>query len=301
MSETGIPGMGEILSITHKALEEIFLDPVEITEKVDGSFISFMMDPSGELRMRSKGQALFEGAPSSKMFNQAIAVIKLRVDALTPGCIYRGEYLSKPKHNSLAYNRTPKDNIAIFDIEWAEGEHADWVMREVEASRLGFEAVPVLYLTSMWNSGPPGLKALLETESFLGGQKIEGVVVKNFSRFAHGKPLMGKLVSEQFREIHAKEWKAGNPAGKDIVETLIERYAVEARWNKSIQHMRENGTLTNSPVDIGPLLKEIAEDIKKEEEDAIKQALWNWAWAKISRGATRGFPDYYKNKLMEEE
>jgi len=182
MAETGIPGMGEIYQLGHAAVENLFDGPVELTEKVDGSFVSWMMDPNGELRMRSKGQALYKDAPSSKMFSTIMTIIESKKDKLTPGWIYRGEYLSKPKHNSLAYDRVPDGHVAIFDIEIDLGVHLSGQFRGVETDRLGFSAVPVLF-----NGTAPGgastleiIKGFLEWDSFLGGQKIEGVVIKNY-------------------------------------------------------------------------------------------------------------------------
>lgn len=292
-----IRGMGEIYSITHKAIEEIFDSPVECTEKVDGSFFSFAMI-NGELEMRSKGQKLHKEAPSSGMFLLGMQEVEKRDHMLHPGWIYRGEYLSRPKHNSLAYDRVPLGHVALFDIELSEGEHAASTLRGLEAIRLGFSSVPVLY------EGMADLelvKKLLDTPSFLGGKKVEGVVVKNFKIWLHGHPLMGKLVSEEFKEVHQREWKTSNPGGKDIIETLIDRYRTDARWRKAIQHLRDEGRLTNSPQDIGPLLKEIGCDIIKEEESTIKEALWTWAWPRIQRGTCRGFPEWYKEFLLNQE
>lgn len=293
-----VPSYSDIFHIGHAAIREMWDGPIEIQEKVDGSQISFMLDEDEQLIMRSKGQQLIEGAPSSGMFQPAIDSIKERADLLVPGQIWRGEYLSKPKHNTLAYNRIPAGHVVIFDIQLSLGEFAQPKQRTEMASFLGLESIPSFFSGRM-EYDPENLKRFLERESFLGGQKIEGIVAKSYLHFYGGKPMMGKLVSEKFKEVHQKEWKVGNPGKKDVIETLIESYAVEARWNKAIQHLREAGTLTNSPQDIGPLLKEIAADIQKEEEDAIKDALFKWAWPQISRGTSRGFPQWYKDKLLE--
>jgi hypothetical protein len=146
------------------------------------------------------------------------------------------------------------------------------------------------------------LKQFLENESVLGGVKIEGMVIKNYYRFGRDKKvLMGKYVSEAFKEVHGKEWKKNNPNSGDVVTKLINTYRTDARWNKAIQHMRDSGELTNSPKDIGELLKEINVDILKEEEENIKKELFKFAWPKISRGVIAGFPEYYKNKLAERQ
>lgn len=295
-----IHSMTEIFHVAHKAMDEIFDGPVIIQEKVDGSQFSFRLTADYVLEMRSKGQELLWDAPSSKMFRPAMDAVQQRIAHLKPGVIYRGEFLAKPKHNSLAYDRIPRDHVVLFEVEYDLGDFATSTQLQSEANAVGFETVPILFVGE-WKEPLADLVRFFETESYLGGQKIEGIVIKNYARFLHGKPLIAKLVSDKFKEVHAKEWKVGNPGGKDIIEILIDCYAVEARWEKSVQHLRDEGTLTNSPVDIGPLLKEVSQDIRKEEEDAIKEALFQWAWPKISRGVSRGFPEWYKGRLLDDE
>lgn len=290
----------DIMHVAHKTISEIWSEPVEIQEKVDGSQFSFGLDSDGNLLMRSKGQQLHEDAPSSNMFKEAIESVKERSDLLVPGQTWRGEYLRTAKHNTLRYDRTPKDNIVIFDVELSLGEFASVQQRSEMASFIGYETVPTLF-TGIWDLDLSDLKQFLELNSFLGGTKIEGIVVKCYNKFYGGKPMMGKLVSDAFKEVHQKEWKKGNPTKGDIVQQLIESYRTEARWRKSVQHMRERGELTNSPRDIGPLLKEISQDILKEEEEVIKDALFKLAWPQISRGVGGGFPDWYRDYLLEDE
>lgn len=290
----------DIMHVAHKAISEIWTEPVEIQEKVDGSQFSFGLDSDGELLMRSKGQQLHEDAPSANMFKEAIESVKERADLLVPGQTWRGEYLRTAKHNTLRYDRTPKGNIVIFDVELSLGEFATVQQRSKMASFLGYETVPTLF-TGIWDLDLSDLTQFLELDSFLGGTKIEGIVVKCYNKFYGGKPMMGKLVSDAFKEVHQKEWKKGNPTKGDIVQQLIENYRTEARWRKSVQHMKERGELTNSPRDIGPLLKEISVDVRKEEEEAIKEALFKLAWPQISRGIGGGFPDWYKEYLLEDE
>lgn len=295
-----VPSYNEIFHVSHKAISEIWDEPVEIQEKCDGSQISFMVDEDGELLIRSKGQQLYEDNPGSKMFFEGIQSIKERKPLLVPGYIYRGEYLRVAKHNTIRYSRIPTDHIIIFDIQIAMGEFASPDQRKELAASLGYEVVPTFY-NGVWGHDLVDLKEFLELDSVLGGSKIEGVVVKCYTKFYGGKPMMGKLVSDAFKEKNDKEWKKSNPGKKDKVEELIDMYRTEARWRKAIQHLRDSGSLDNSPRDIGPLLKEVATDVKKEEEDAIKDLLFQWAWPQISRGITRGLPDFYKDYLLEGE
>ena len=139
---------------------------------------------------------------------------------------------------------------------------------------------------------------MLDTISCLGGQKVEGVVVKNYERYTHEKKvMMGKFVSEAFKEIHSGDWKSRNPNQSGVVEGIIGKLSSHARWYKAIQHLQEAGLITNSPSDIGPLMKEVSQDILKEETDRIKDTLFNHFWKDISRGVTKGLPGWYKEML----
>lgn len=291
-----IPSMGSIMAVGHAAIADLFNGPVEITEKVDGSQFSFRLTEEGEVEMRSKGQEILEGNPSSKMFQPAIDSVRERRDKLVPGWTYRGELLAKPKHNALAYSRVPKGNIVLFDVETTVlGAHLSSSQRDFEAGRIELEAVPVLYVGI---SEPAHIPGFLERESFLGGVKIEGVVVKNYSQWLHGHIMMGKYVSEKFKEVHAKEWKTANPSRGDFIDELIESYRTEARWLKGVQHLKERGEWTGGPQDIGPLMKEVAEDVMAEEADQIAVVLFNHFKSQISRGVVRGIPQFVKEQLL---
>jgi len=285
-----------IYNLGHKALDNLFRDLVLIEEKVDGSQLSAgIID--GELRVRSKSKEMVIDAPE-KMFIPAVNAIKEL--PLTPGWTYRGEFLGKPKHNCLAYSRIPEKHFIIFDINTNEECYLNYDEKVVEANRLGLEIVPRLFEGEI--SGPEHLRALLETESILGGTKIEGIVIKNYSQFGPDKKtLMGKFVSEAFKEKHAGEWKAANPGKTEIVQSLIAGLKTDARWNKAIQHLRDNGEIESSPRDIGNLIKEIQSDVKKECEDEIKEALFRYAWPQIQRGIVAGVPEWYKQKLMDDQ
>lgn len=298
----------KLFAMGHRAIADILADDVLVQEKVDGSQFSFGLfgdadDPDAEplLRVRSKGAEMIVDAPE-KMFNKIVEVVKdlARRGQLRPNWTYRGEYLAKPKHNTLAYDRHPKNFLALFDINTGEEAYAGHELVKQEADRLGFDVVPTLYWGRVETLDQ--FRAFLERESFLGGQKIEGVVVKNYARFGTDKKvLMGKFVSEAFKEAHTGAWKEANPGKQDIVDKLISGLATPARWSKAVQHLRERGALTDSPKDIGPLLKEIGTDVHAECADEIRDALFKWAWPSIQRGIIRGFPEWYKEELLKKQ
>jgi hypothetical protein len=285
-----------IFALGHRAIKELFLDDVLCEEKIDGSQFSFGRF-EGELKCRSKGATLNVDYPE-KMFSVAVETAKL-LD-LKEGWTYRAEYLLKPKHNALAYDRTPNKNLILFDVNTGEEEYMSYEDKQAEAERIGLEVVPILFEGKV--DSPEHLLSFLERTSILGGQKIEGVVVKNYHRFGQDKKvLMGKYVSEAFKEVHSASWKESNPSVKDVIQTLIISLKTPARWNKAIQHLQESGTLTDSPRDIGELIKEVHNDIKKECEDDIKDKLYRYALPSIMRGVVSGLPEWYKEELMKKQ
>lgn len=286
----------KLYNVGHSAVKDIFQSEVLVEEKVDGSQFSFGKI-NGELKVRSKGVQIDPEHPE-KMFTKAINTAKELFPILTEGYTYRGEYLQSPKHNALAYDRTPNQHIILFDINTEEEQYLSYSDKVKEATRLGLEVVPILYQGKV--DRPEQLVELLEKVSVLGGQKIEGVVIKSYTQFGiDKKALMAKHVSEAFKEVHKNSWKEGNPTGKDFIALLAESYRTPARWNKAIQHLKERGELTNTPKDIGLLMKEVQLDIREECTNEIKDKLFEYAWRNIGSSSVKGLAEYYKKILLE--
>jgi hypothetical protein len=296
-----INSYSKVYQIGHREILDLFDGEVVVQEKIDGSQFSFGMDLDDKLYMKSHHQPIVEGN-EPKMFLKGINYVKElhNLGCLKAGWIYRAEYLEKPKQNALAYDRIPKNHLMLFDVDtsWGGQNYLTHELLCSEAeSHLDLEAIPVLYTGTI--SSPEELKSYLDNTSVLGGQKLEGVVIKNYDRFTRDKKtVMGKYVCEKFKELNHKTHKV--KGGKDIVTELGEKYKSEARWIKAMQHLREQGLLTDSPKDIGPLMAEINKDILEECSEEIQKALFKWAWRSISREVTRGFPQFYKDKLLED-
>lgn len=280
----------------HKALEHLFDNPVVIQEKIDGSQISFGI-VEGKLSIRSRRTEII---PSEKsMFGKAVETIQ-SLD-LVEGYVYRGEYLSKSKHNTIAYERVPKGNIILYDVDKGNQNYMHPFNLELESNRISLECVPYID-TIPEDVTIEYLDTLLKETSILGGAKIEGVVIKNYDQFDERsqKVLMAKYVSSEFKEKHENDWKKRNPSQTDFIETLIELYRTEARWNKAVQHLLENGEIKGEVQDIGILLREVNIDIMNESEEEIKEQLFKHFKKQFLRGITRGLPEWYKRKLAEE-
>lgn len=289
----------EVYALGHRALKELFSDIVIVEEKIDGSQFSFGVI-NDILCCRSKGKEQDDENGVDDMFAPAVDFVKSIQAILLPNAIYRCEYLKKPKHNTLCYSRVPKNSIIIYDIDVADECYMPPDAKKAEAERIGLECVPLF--AEQFAPTLDNFQALLQQESCLGGTKIEGVVIKNYHKFGQDKKcLMGKYVSEAFKEKHQKEWKVGNPTNKDVLVLLGQELKTDARWQKAIQHLIEQGKLVNEPKDIGLLMQEVPADVLKEEEDYIKGKLFDWAWPHLKRLITAGLPEWYKQKLAESQ
>lgn len=290
-----------IYALGHRAIADLLRGDVLVEEKVDGSQFSFGVTQDGEIKVRSKGAQLYVDAPE-KMFTAAVASVKERAHLLTPGWTYRAEYLAKPKHNSLAYDRIPNGHLIVFDVNPEHETYLSYEEKSAEAERIGLETVPLIYRGRV--DGVASFRQFLERESILGGQKIEGVVVKPVGYALFGldkKCLLGKFVSESFKEVHAGEWKKSNPGPQDIIERISGDLHTQARWNKAVLHLRERGVIEGSPRDIGKIIAEVPTDIQSECEAEIKDRLFAWAWPQIRRKVTAGLPEWYKDELLKQQ
>lgn len=300
MTDSPIWGYPKVYNLGHRELEHL-LDGnwVVVQEKVDGSQFSFAL-LDGQVHFRSKGAVVYPDNPG--MFAPAVESVLRVQDKLTPGYVYRGEFLAKPRHNALAYDRVPTGHIALFDVEVSNQAFLEATEAlEWHAERLELDVVP-----GEWMHGDDVtlefLKEYLERSSFLGGQKVEGVVIKNYFRFGRdGKALMGKYVSEAFKETHKKVWRTTNPNAGDVIHTLVSELCTPARWEKAVMHLAERGELEDEPRDIGKLIKEVQADVLEEERDYITKRLLQWALPKVQRGVVAGLPEWYKARLAERQ
>lgn len=292
----------KIFALGTRYVEKIFDDEVEVTEKIDGSQIGFGQI-GGRLVTRSKGR-IFD-TPDS-LFSLGFDVITNLFDAgkIPEGYKFYGEYLSKPKHNTLSYTRTPTNYICLFGVQHPDGHFLSHEHIRYWGETLNLDTVPLLYWGRVRDY--THFSDLMDTESYLGGARIEGVVVKNYNKpymySGAGKVfdiMCGKYVSEAFKEVHRKNW-SGEHTAKGKWEVYREQFSTPARWEKAIQHLRDDGRLLSEPKDIGPLVKEIYRDIEEECKQEAMEVLWNIHKESLMKSAIYGFPEWYKKKLIEE-
>lgn len=290
-----ISGYSKIHQLYHREVYQMKGHQVVIQEKIDGSQISFGRK-EGVLFVRSKNQMINIECPDG-MFALAVEVLKDRT--LPDGYVFRGEYLKVPKHNVLAYDRIPKDHIIVYDIEASNGSNAYFSTFEVftKAHHVGLETVPLLWEGLFDDIDQELIDKLMKNESILGGQLIEGLVIKCYDLFdSRDKTLMCKFVRPEIREmISGKRGKSR----RDVIEEIGDRLATTARFGKAVQHLKESNMLVGEPKDIGVLMRELNRDFE-EHVDEIKNLLYENFRKVILRTANRGFAEFYKAKLLEE-
>lgn len=294
-----VPSYGKIINLGNPGTEETFTGDVVIQEKADGSQFGFGVTETGQLSIRSKGKIITEQCDS--LFHQGwtyIHSIKDKILKYGTDVYFYCEYLKTPKHNVLKYDRIPKNHLVLFDCT-KQGKFVDRETLEFIAKDLGIDVIPQLYVGQ---ASVEKIKNILELgESFLGGEMIEGVVIKNYNQFIHigGKvmPLFTKYVQEKFKEKHSVEWKDKKPKGQ--LQEFINAFKSEARWEKAYQHLRDNGELEQQPRDIAKLVQEIHKDLEEEEVQQIKNHLYKCYIKDIQRKSTQGLAEWYKEKLLE--
>ena len=191
--------------------------------------------------------------------------------------------------------------MALFATATTKYEFSNsWWNLKDWANLLEIDVVPLIHFGPLENFDLGVFSSWLDKDSYLGNTKIEGVVVKSYQEYWIADRLIpvmaGKYVSDKFKERHEKTWKAkGNK-----LEAFLQSFRSEAVWNKGIQHYRDKGLITDSPRDIGGIIKEIQQDIVTENKEEVQKWLWKYFEPQIRRISTAGFPEYYKQKLLKE-
>lgn len=292
----------KIWGLGHAAVANLLQGPVLVQEKVDGSQLSFGVF-DGKVRFRSKG-VQYDGLEDAKgMFAPAMQYVLGIVDKLTEGWTYRCEFVPRPCSNALTYDRAARNTLILYDINFGEEAYLAYHRVEYEAGRLGIDCIPLI---AQAQDGSTYTKAdfdgWLQTKPLLGGPMIEGIVIKNYTQFgADKKVLMGKYVSETFKEVHKERWNQDKATKGTALQRLEAMYKTEARWLKAVQHLREAGTLLEAPQDIGNLMQEVRRDLVEEESEQIKELLWKDFQKDLLARVTRGLPEWYKQTLVQKQ
>lgn len=286
----------KIYNVGHKAVNEIFKGIVHIEEKIDGSQFSFRRE-GDVLYMKTHHQDVSKQEPFG-LFKEAMEYVRSIQQNLHDGWTYRGEVISKPKHNLLQYERVPKHNIILFDVDKGLEDFLSYSDKVGEGNRLDLETVPYVFFGEVTN--PETIVNLTDRQSCLGSKGMEGVVIKAYGKYGDdSKTVMAKYVTEKFKEEKKIVGQEGNKPHKDTVAAIVEQYRTIARWEKARQRMEEAQQLKGDPSDIGALRVSAMQDLEDERIEAIKDSLYMAFRKEILNGAVIGLPQWYKQKMVE--
>jgi hypothetical protein len=279
----------------------MFKGEVEVTEKIDGSQFVFGMDEEGKFVCRSKGQLIDMEHPG--MFALAVEQAKrIFSESIYTGCsnlYFHTEFLMKPKHNKLCYNRVPLNNLYLFAMwNYNYWEKIDIVIACAKDMKIEPPNVIATAKEMSVASIEIALNTFFELDSILGGCKIEGVVFKNYTQVNRNNDIACcKAVRPEFQEIMKQRSKSINKDAK--LEDFLNSFKTEARWDKAIQHLRDKGLLADTPKDIGMVIAETLRDLEEEYGVMIKDFLYKHFMRKINQRTIKGLPEYYIKKLGE--
>lgn len=279
----------------HRAITGLMDGEITVQEKIDGSQFSFMRTNLDDLLFRSRKHMVVAGEVG--LFNRAIEEITKIKPFLEVGVIYRSECVDKAKHNVLAYGRTPKCHVVIYDMQRPDGTYYNTAGLVKECAKLGLENVATFYRGPASAVTEQMATSWLAKESQLGATLVEGYVIKNYEKLTavETKPMMSKVVAQRFEEKQGGK----RPPGPDIMSVLETTYRTEARWRKAIQHLTEQGKLVGEMSDLKHLIPEIQLDVLGEHVDDIKQALFEHFWHRLRKRLVSGFPDFYAANMAE--
>lgn len=291
----------KVITLGATYTENALIGEVILQEKIDGSQLRWGWDIDGDFHVCSKNQEVHIEAPG--MFKEGIEHLE-KVWGVSHGLgsigeypIFFGEYLQRPKHNTLKYERIPKNHIVLFDAL----VNGKWQSREelgIWAKFWGIDLIPEFAVGKMTIED---LMKFLETDSYLGNEKAEGVVIKNYNQLieVNGqiRPLFTKYVNKKYRERSGQDRE--QKAGRFGLQAWLLSWKNENRWLKALQHLVEAQTIVNEPKDIGALIKEVIRDLDEEETENIKNYLYDAYIKDIRNIATRGIPGWYKELLLE--
>lgn len=283
----------KIYRLGHKEVRDILEGPVEVTEKIDGSQISFGILEK-KLVVRSKNTEINPADVPNQFGNSYQSIQRIFSEGkLEEGYFYYGEAVRGLRHNVITYNRIPKGHIALYSIRKPDGIfESDFKVIENTAHSFGLDTVPLKHLGTI---SVQELEDILKQDSFY-GPRMEGLVIKSSRK----KFEMAKLVRDDYKEVSRHVIKNTIPLEQRISELFLQ-YKTHARWNKAIQHYLDAG---NSPDDkkvIPSLIHEVIQDILEEEGETIKNSLFAMFRKQFIRTVTEGLADYYFNRENRDE
>ena len=298
----------KVLSLGQPLLCEIFDDPVEITEKIDGSQCRIHL--TEEIVQCGSKNA---GIADEKMFALAHDQATMMWNDSTWWTLGNDitlftEFLNKEKHNVLIYSRVPRNNLYLFGAI-IDDRHLQTKELTELANKLDIEP-PHVVASEIEVGNQDDLNEYLKTPSALGNTILEGIVIKNYHRSYpallastqafFGYPLCGKIVRDDFKERLNKEW-SGKKQREAPLTKITTEFFTEARFHKAIQHLEEEGKITYEMNNLKDIIPEFYADLLDEEKDAIIEMVMRDFWKPLRRKCDSFAVQEWKKYLVEKQ
>ena len=282
-----------------------------IEEKIDGSQLSIIVDNDGKLSFYNKNKR----AGTNNSFEKAITMLSFKYDGkniLNPNYIYHGESVCRIKHNVCAYERTPKNYFILYDIfDNTLNEYVSLDVKRLEAERVGFELVQILYQNTDPNQNPYEICNKLindieneEIKSVLGGT-IEGIVLKHHAFIEKDKCVSSKLklVTTNFKERHTVKQPKAELSADEFLTSLGNSFCTEARFHKAYQHLVESNSINPESIrnsDKDKIIMELNSDFDKEYKGELKELLYTEFSPLLKKLAREGAGNWYTKTYLTE-
>lgn len=298
----------KVLGLGQPLLAEIFDDPVDLTSKIDGSQCRINLTESN-VQCGSKNVDIADDKMFTIAYEQANRIwVDNKWKEWGSDITLFTEFLNKLKHNVLSYNRVPLNNIYLFGA-LIDGKHIQTEKLIELAHDLNIEP-PHIIASQIKIDNPDDLNKYLETESVLGGTRVEGIVIRNsyksyppllISTMAFmDYPLVGKLVRDDFKERLNKEW-SGKRQREEPITKITAEFLTEARFHKAIQHLEETGKITYEMNNLKDIIPEFYNDLLDEEKDEIIKVVMASFWKPLKRKCDNFAVQEWKKYLLAKQ
>ena len=226
-------------------------DTIIVEEKIDGANFRFMITEDNRIIFGSRTQSIGDseqqiGGNWEKCVEHIKKTLKGKDLSEYKGLIFYGECCIK---HTLQYDWSsipPFLGYDIFDIK--DNKYLDYPVNKIIFNLLGLEFVPVIKECSAGEIGEINDSIVPPTKypspsAGANDLQAEGIVYKNYD-----KQIFGKYVLDKFKE-KAREVFGGSPKfAKDDTERVVLTYCVNARIEKIIFKLIDDGHKLDMPL-----------------------------------------------------
>jgi hypothetical protein len=257
-------------------------DIIDVEEKIDGANFRFMITKEGRIIFGSHNGCLgYDDMEIGGNWKRCIEFVKTQLrgsEMLKPlteygGLIFYGECCVK---HTINYDWGKIPSYLGFDIyRIYNGDFMNNIEKRMLFAELNLPIVPYIK-----NIKAGEIKELTDNDvpksQYYEGPS-EGIVLKNYKR-----QIMGKYVREQFREENKNVFGKSKKECNDDSERLVATYCTQARMDKIIFKLVDNGEKLDMPL-MHKLPEAVLEDIYTENWREICFSQWSVNFRNIKK------------------